>query len=102
MGKAGATIGSSAFQPLKDQIGLPGTMLACSGVSLLGALITYLFVEDRRGKSMEGDARGARLVENDFATERPMLSDGGARPSTPPFDPLWPQAGAQQRKPPAR
>ena len=55
-GKLGATIGSAAFVPLKQAIGLGGTLLACAVVSLLGLLLTVFFVEDRRGKDMEGES----------------------------------------------
>ena len=55
-GKLGATIGSAAFVPIKSAIGLGNTMVACAAISLLGLLLTYAFVEDRRGMGMEGDA----------------------------------------------
>ena len=65
-GKLGATIGSSSFKPLFAAVGagLPTdeasrrglvVMLACSGVSVAGLLLTYFFVEDKRGEGMEGE-----------------------------------------------
>jgi PHS family inorganic phosphate transporter-like MFS transporter len=54
-GKLGATIGSAAFVPLKSAVGLGPTMLVCAAISLLGLVATYAFVEDRRGKRMEGE-----------------------------------------------
>ena len=47
-GKLGATIGSAVFKPLESAIGLSYTMLACAGVSLVGFVITAIYVEDRR------------------------------------------------------
>lgn len=55
-GKAGATLGSSTFKMFSRSYGLGPTMLACAGVSLLGLLLTFFFVEDRRGKQMEGES----------------------------------------------
>jgi len=62
-GKAGATLGASMFVPLKAATSLGDTMVVCAGVSLLGLLVTFLFVEDRRGKDMEGEG-GASLLQN--------------------------------------
>ena len=48
-------------------------MVACAVVSLLGLLITYCFVEDRRGKGMEGEpAEGALPADADAA-----VAEGG-------------------------
>jgi len=55
-GKAGAALGSSLFTPFNDLYGLPHTMLACASVALLGFIVTYFFVEDRRKSGMEGEA----------------------------------------------
>jgi PHS family inorganic phosphate transporter-like MFS transporter len=55
MGKAGATLGSSVFKPLKIAVGIPWTMLCCAFISLLGFILTYFFVEDRRGKDIDAD-----------------------------------------------
>ena len=55
-GKAGATLGSATFKKFSDRFGLGPTMLACAGVSLLGLLLTFFFIEDHRGKQMEGEA----------------------------------------------
>ena len=41
--------------PLKAAVGLGDTMVVCAVVSLVGLLVTFLFVEDRRGKGMEGE-----------------------------------------------
>jgi len=53
MGKLGATIGSAAFTPMKASLGLQITMVVCAAVSLCGLLVSMLFVEDRRNKSMD-------------------------------------------------
>lgn len=66
-GKAGATIGSAAFKPVNVESGLPATMLLCAGVSLLGLLVTFVFVEDKRGALMEGEA--ASSVDGDSSEE---------------------------------
>ena len=66
-GKAGATIGSAAFKPVNVESGLPATMLLCAGVSLLGLLVTFVFVEDKRGALMEGEA--ASSVDGDRSEE---------------------------------
>jgi len=55
MGKAGATLGSSAFKPLDDATSLGLTMVVCAVVSLLGLVLTWFFVPDMRGKPMEGE-----------------------------------------------
>ena len=55
-GKLGATLGSACFVPLKRAVGLGNTMVACAVVSFLGLVVTFAFVEDRRGKDMEGDS----------------------------------------------
>ena len=54
MGKVGATLGSAAFKPIESATSLGFTMGLCAGVSLLGFLLTFAFVEDRRG-GMEGE-----------------------------------------------
>ena len=51
-----ATIGSAAFKPMKEAVGLQWTMIVCSFVSLAGLLLSVFFVEDRRGKDMEEGA----------------------------------------------
>ena len=61
-GKLGATIGSAAFVPLKAAIGLGPTMVTCAVVSLLGLLLTFAFIEDRRGQHMEGELPSASLL----------------------------------------
>ena len=68
-GKLGATIGSAVFLPLKRTpgVGLGGTMIACGVVSLVGAFLTWAFVEDRRGKGMEGEEGGEE-------TEMPIVT----------------------------
>jgi len=58
-GKVGATIGSSAFKTLFAAHGLEVTMLTCAAVSIGGLIVTWLFVEDKRGAKMEGDADDA-------------------------------------------
>lgn len=72
MGKLGATLGSAAFKPLKEAIGLQRTMVVCAALSLCGLLLTTLFVEDRRKHSMEEEE------SSHHATTR-ALTDGMLR-----------------------
>lgn len=51
-GKAGAVLGSSAFKPLADSAGTGAAMGVCAACSVAGFLLTFVFVEDRRGKGM--------------------------------------------------
>ena len=55
-GKVGAVVGSSAFKPLAT-LSLSATMIVCGVISLVGLVVTYVFVEDRRGVGMEGDSQ---------------------------------------------
>lgn len=79
MGKLGATIGSATFSPMKDAFsaawgdaaGLRWTMVACAAVSLAGFVLTYFFVEDRRGVAMDGGAA------SEVSGAEGGLSDGG-------------------------
>jgi len=91
-GKLGATIGSSSFKPLKDALtnsygeaaGLRWTMIACACVALAGFLVTFIFVEDRRGIAMSGGGP----VGGSNSMDREAIEDGdgdgdvesGARP----------------------
>jgi len=79
-GKAGATLGASMFVPLKAAVGLGDTMVVCAAVSLVGLLITMLFVEDRRGKDMEGEGDAGLL-----ANQAP-LGVSGVTPAMPQAD----------------
>ena len=51
----------AAASPLAEKLmgggdkGIGGVLLICGGISLLGVIITFIFVEDRRGKAMKGD-----------------------------------------------
>jgi len=51
-GKTGAAIGTAIFPTLNSNYGTPTLLKICAIVSILGVLVTYFFVEDRRGKSM--------------------------------------------------
>eukprot|EP00300_Choanocystis_sp_HF-7_P042361 c9116_g1_i1.p1 GENE.c9116_g1_i1~~c9116_g1_i1.p1 ORF type:complete len:425 (-),score=90.26 c9116_g1_i1:47-1321(-) len=46
LAKVGALIGAYMYEPINDSLGLPLTMCICAGISLLGAVLTYFFVED--------------------------------------------------------
>lgn len=53
-GKLGAFIGSSGFKPVVNRFGTSVVFSVCAACAVLGALVTVFFVEDRRGRSMEG------------------------------------------------
>lgn len=53
-GKAGAVVGSAAFKPVADSLGNGAAMGLCAGCSVLGFIVTAIFVEDRRGRGMAG------------------------------------------------
>ena len=84
-GKLGATIGSAAFKPLSqpDVLGLGNTMVLCAAVSLAGLLLTFAFVEDRRGKGMEGDHGPTPLIGSEGNSSAPNVTaateDGSGR-----------------------
>ena len=63
MGKLGATLGTAAFKSMQSAVGVDGTMVACAVVSLLGLIVTYFFVEDRRGQDMEGEGALVAPIE---------------------------------------
>lgn len=61
MGKVGATIGASLFKPLANSLagggdhGIGAVLLICGVISLIGLIVTAVFVKDRRGQAMAGD-----------------------------------------------
>jgi len=71
MGKLGATVGAALFVPLTAATSVQTVLLACAGVSWLGALVTWAFVEDRRGKRVDH----AEVVA---AESRAVTPGGGA------------------------
>jgi PHS family inorganic phosphate transporter-like MFS transporter len=64
MGKTGAAIGSAAFKPLSKSIGVPWVLGICAFISILGLVVTHIFVEDRRGLAMKGDLGGGLLDDS--------------------------------------
>eukprot|EP00937_MAST-01D_sp_MAST-1D-sp2_P001566 g1566.t1 len=84
-GKTGAAIGSAIFKPLSDHIGTPWVLGICAFISLLGLVVTHIFVEDRRGMGMKGDDDDA-LMSNEFGStggDALLVEEGaGAVPST--------------------
>jgi PHS family inorganic phosphate transporter-like MFS transporter len=77
MGKAGATLGSSVFKPLSTETSVGFTMCMCAIVSLLGLILTWFCVEDRRGKEMEdgGDSEDMKRA-GDFSD--PLIDSNSA------------------------
>lgn len=79
MGKTGAAIGSAAFEPLKEAVGIKITLGVCGVVSICGLIVTFLFVEDRRKLGMEGEvSQGPLLIENASA-EKPRIEGADRR-----------------------
>jgi PHS family inorganic phosphate transporter-like MFS transporter len=66
-GKVGATIGASLFKPAAASLagggdkGIGAVLLVCGVISLLGLMLTFIFVEDRRGKEMKGSEKQENL-----------------------------------------
>ena len=46
MGKVGATIGTLAFQPMQDSMGIRGPFLVGSGITLAAAVVAFWFLPD--------------------------------------------------------
>jgi PHS family inorganic phosphate transporter-like MFS transporter len=44
LAKVGAVIGIIVYGPIKDEFGLPATLIVCAVVSLAGAIVTQFFV----------------------------------------------------------
>jgi PHS family inorganic phosphate transporter-like MFS transporter len=55
-GKAGAVVGSAAFAPIADAYGTGAAMGSCAICAVVGFILTFFFVEDRRGKGMAGNS----------------------------------------------
>jgi len=64
-GKIGAAIGVAAFPYVVAAVGKGFTLVVCGGVSMLGFIITLIFVKDMRGKAMTGSEE----VIDDFKEE---------------------------------
>ena len=60
MGKLGATLGGALFKPLALDKGIAFVMIICGCISFVGMVVTALFIEDMRGKSLE-KARSPRI-----------------------------------------
>ena len=66
LGKIGALVGGFTFQPIYDQFGMFAVMATCAVISLVGALVTHL------------------CIENDMAREqRKSFNKPGYRPGPP-------------------
>eukprot|EP00929_Paragymnodinium_shiwhaense_P084077 TRINITY_DN44936_c0_g1_i1.p1 TRINITY_DN44936_c0_g1~~TRINITY_DN44936_c0_g1_i1.p1 ORF type:complete len:483 (+),score=52.35 TRINITY_DN44936_c0_g1_i1:114-1562(+) len=65
MGKLGATVGAATFKPIQNAYGAGTTFGLCAGVAFFGALLTVIFVEDRRGLGMETGSS----IENQGASD---------------------------------
>jgi len=74
MGKLGATFGAAGFKPMVDAFGSEIVFASCAGCALLGLLITFFFVEDRRGGKMAGESfiNDPNLIQNSLLSQRPM------------------------------
>ncbi|CAE8627707.1 unnamed protein product [Polarella glacialis] len=55
MGKLGATVGSACFKPIISAAGTSAVFFLCAGCAALGVIVTVFFIDDLRGREMEGD-----------------------------------------------
>merc|ERR1712232_1338163 len=46
-GKLGAVVGSASFKPVVNHFGTSVAFYLCAAVAIIGALLTFFFVEDR-------------------------------------------------------
>jgi len=81
MGKTGAAIGASMFLPLANSIGASYVVLICGIISLIGVLVTYFFVEDRRTKGM-ATSSSSMGYENINGESTNLLTTAGNNSST--------------------
>jgi PHS family inorganic phosphate transporter-like MFS transporter len=68
-GKVGAVVGAALFKPLAAAASVRATLLACAAISLLGAGVTALFVEDRRGRRLEEESEPPHHCGTSLAAE---------------------------------
>ena len=83
LGKVGALIGSASFEVIMDVVGLDGVYLICAGVSVLGMLVTLLFVPTAERLASEELASvvagGVPILRaGDGSSRRDQLLDGSA------------------------
>jgi len=52
-GKVGAALGAGMMAPILDAYGIPPVLYICSIISILGAILTYFFITETRGLSLE-------------------------------------------------
>ena len=52
-GKIGALLGASIFLPLASWLGNAEVMVLCALISIVGAILTFFFVDDNAGASEE-------------------------------------------------
>lgn len=66
VGKAGAAVGTQAFQPIKDRLGNNWTFIIAAICGVVGILVTFLFVPDLTGEdlSVRDEKFRAYLVSN--------------------------------------
>ena len=65
-GKFGALLGSCIFLPLATRIGNAQVMLLCAMVSLISAVLTFIFTDDdAASKQYKGDASKAVRVSSE-------------------------------------
>lgn len=62
-GKAGAVVGASIFAFVLDEDGLKGVLIGCAALSLIGVIVTVVFVQDMRGKSLGNTPMAVELIE---------------------------------------
>ena len=77
-GKVGAVVGASLFALVLDEEGLRGVLIGCGVLSLTGVIITSIFVQDMRGKTVGDPSMSVELVDTALSAssnDRAGLSD---------------------------
>ena len=59
-GKVGALLGATIFLPLASWFGNADVMLLCASISIVSAILTFLFINDDVESSLEDNDTGAR------------------------------------------
>ena len=66
-GKIGAVIGSSSFNSVKDTLGFSGTYAVCTVISLLGVLVTVMFIPGSNSFTLDEPLAQALFPFGDYA-----------------------------------
>ncbi len=67
-GKIGAVLGAAVLKPVRASVGLMGVLLACAAVAAVGAVVTYFFVQETCGMTLEEIAASVRPEDPDSSS----------------------------------